>query len=418
MSRVARAAAVIARRDFTATVFSKTFLLFLIGPVLALFFAGLLGAAGGSADREALRPRVVVVGGDSDVAPVRAAYDRLHKRISARALPDLIFAPAAGEPRAQAARLLAAKEKSPAAVLTGWPAAPRLYGPRSGLERVEESVALILDEAGTEAAFSRAGLERPRVSLERAILDPAGGGSSINRHFIARLGQFLLLFVTMLLAGMLLSNLVEEKSNKVIEVLAAAVPVDAIFFGKLFAMLAVSLTGILFWAVLTTAALFFFLPNGVPIPVPAIGWPLFGLLTLVYYIMNYTLLGAVFLGIGGQANSAREVQTLSLPVTMGQIIVFGLASHVVTRLAEPIGIFAAIFPLSSPLTMLSFAAQRTEFWPHLLAIVWQALWVVIIVRFGAARFRATVLKSGPSAPARRWWRRSAPVQARAANPGA
>jgi len=49
--------------------------------------------------------------------------------------------------------------------------------------------------------------------------------------------------VTVLLAGMLLSNLVEEKSNKVIEVLAAAIPVDAIFLGKLFAMLGVSLVG-------------------------------------------------------------------------------------------------------------------------------------------------------------------------------
>ena len=54
--------------------------------------------------------------------------------------------------------------------------------------------------------------------------------------------------LTMLLAGMLLSNLVEEKSNKIIEVLAAAVPIDAIFLGKLFAMLAVSLVGIAVWA--------------------------------------------------------------------------------------------------------------------------------------------------------------------------
>ena len=39
---------------------------------------------------------------------------------------------------------------------------------------------------------------------------------------------------------MLLSQLIEEKSNKIIEVLAAAVPIDAIFLGKLFAMLAAS----------------------------------------------------------------------------------------------------------------------------------------------------------------------------------
>lgn len=401
MNRLLRSAMVIARRDYVATVFSKTFLLFLLGPVIALFFAALLGMAGGSADREALRPTVTVVGVAGDIDPVKRSYNRLRKRISARGLPDLTFLSADGAPAAQAARLLAAKEKSPAAVLTGWPGAPRLHGPESGLDRVEESVQLILDEVRTEAAFAEAGIQRPRVAVARAVLDPAGGGSSINRHLIARLGQFLLLFVTMLLAGMLLSNLVEEKSNKVIEVLAAAVPIDAIFFGKLVAMLGVSLTGIVFWAGLATTALLTFLPNGVPVPVPAIGWPLFGMLGILYYIMNYTLLGALFLGIGGQANSAREVQTLSLPVTMGQLIVFGLASHAVTRLADPIGILSAIFPLSSPLTMLSFAAQRDEIWPHLIAIVWQALWVWIIIRIGAARFRATVLKSGPAVPSKR-----------------
>ena len=52
----------------------------------------------------------------------------------------------------------------------------------------------------------------------------------------------MLFLLTLLLSGMLLSQLIEEKSNKVIEVLAAAVPVESIFIGKLFAMLAMSLT--------------------------------------------------------------------------------------------------------------------------------------------------------------------------------
>ena len=53
--------------------------------------------------------------------------------------------------------------------------------------------------------------------------------------------------VTLLLATLLLSTLVEEKTNKVIEVLAAAVPLDAIFLGKLIAMLGISLVGLALW---------------------------------------------------------------------------------------------------------------------------------------------------------------------------
>ena len=57
----------------------------------------------------------------------------------------------------------------------------------------------------------------------------------------------ILFFLTLLLAGMLLSQLIEEKSNKIIEVIAAAVPIDAMFVGKLFAMLAASIVGIVVW---------------------------------------------------------------------------------------------------------------------------------------------------------------------------
>ena len=44
MKRMIRAAWVIARRDYVATVFSRTFLLFLIGPLMPILFAVLFGA--------------------------------------------------------------------------------------------------------------------------------------------------------------------------------------------------------------------------------------------------------------------------------------------------------------------------------------------------------------------------------------
>ena len=43
---------------------------------------------------------------------------------------------------------------------------------------------------------------------------------------------------------MVLSNLVEEKSNKIIEILAASIPMESVFLGKLVAMLAMALVGI------------------------------------------------------------------------------------------------------------------------------------------------------------------------------
>ena len=198
----------------------------------------------------------------------------------------------------------------------------------------------------------------------------------------------------MLLAGMVLSNLVEEKANKIIEVLAAAIPMDAVFLGKLAAMLGISLVGIAVWAT-AGAAIGLLAGSALPqLPEPALGWPLFLLFGIVYFAMGYLLLGSLFLTIGGMATTVREVQTLSMPVTMAQLLVFFLAASSITRPGSPMELFAAIFPLSSPFAMLARAAQSDALWPHALALGWQALCVILFVRFGAMIFRRRVMKSG------------------------
>jgi ABC-2 type transport system permease protein len=200
----------------------------------------------------------------------------------------------------------------------------------------------------------------------------------------------------LMLATLLLSNLVEEKSNKVIEVLAAAVPLDAVFLGKLIAMLGTSFVGIIFWGILGTAGVLYF-QGMTAIPVtPALGWPLYCILLAIYFTMNYMLLGSIFLAVGGQASNVREVQTLSMPITFAQLMIFALASVVVGNNGGLLTWLAAIFPLSSPLAMVGFGAQSTALWPHLLAITWQALWVWVFIKVGAKLFRKTVLQSGPS----------------------
>jgi ABC-2 type transport system permease protein len=83
------------------------------------------------------------------------------------------------------------------------------------------------------------------------------------------------------------------------------------------------------------------------------------------------------------------------------MLIFGFATTAIGAPDSPAAIAAAIFPLSSPMTMLARAAEDPQWWPHLAAILWQALWVAVILRLGAQLFRKTVLKSGPRV---KWWR--------------
>jgi ABC-2 type transport system permease protein len=108
---------------------------------------------------------------------------------------------------------------------------------------------------------------------------------------------------------------------------------------------------------------------------------------------NFMLLGALFLGIGGQASSIREVQTISMPVVLMQLMVLLLAMNAVNGQEGALTWFAFLFPLSSPMSMIALAAKSGALWPHLLALAWQILWVFIIVRVASRMFRRTVLKS-------------------------
>ena len=395
-----RAAFVIARRDFTATVLSKTFLLFLLGPLFPIALGFAFGNIGAQVERNAKPPAVVVATSKEDFALLDAARNRLSPLSGELPLVQLRRVDPEPDLARQRERLLSSEDEPALGVLDGGLSAPHFTGAVTADGRTVRQINLFVEEA------RRIRVERPTAGppVKVTLTKTSSGAVAFAREITARIGQTILFVLTILLAGMLLSQLIEEKSSKVIEVLAAAVPVDAIFLGKLFAMLGMSLVGITVWASAGALAIAIWTEGGLgAMPAPAVGWTAFLLLVLVYFSMSYLLIGATFLGIGAQASTVREVQTLSMPVTMAQVVLFGFASLGVGKPMSAEAIGAAVFPLSSPFAMIGRAAEQAALWPHALAFVWQALWVALILKLAAAIFRRSVLKSGPS---RRWpWRR-------------
>lgn len=395
-----RAAFVIARRDFSATVLSKTFLFFLLGPLFPIGLGFIFGGIGAQVERTAAPATVAVISSPADFALLEKARYRFEPLGTDRPLVRLQRVDPEPDPAAQRQRLLTSADNPILGVLEGGLFAPKFTGAVTADGRTVQQINLFVEEA----VRMRSSLQVPSLPVEVTLTRTSSGSVAFARNLTARAGQTILFVLTILLAGMLLSQLIEEKSNKVIEVLAAAVPVDAIFLGKLFAMLAMSLVGITVWTSAGAAAIAIYAQGGLgSLPPPAVGWPAFLFFILLYFSMSYLLIGATFLGIGAQASTVREVQTLSMPVTMSQVLLFGFASLGVGQPDSTSAIAAAIFPLSSPFAMVARAAEQEALWPHLVALAWQVLWVALILKLAAAIFRRSVLKSGPS---RRWpWQR-------------
>ena len=402
---------VVARRDFLAIVATPTFLLFLLAP-LFMVGMGLAGGMGASqlADSARGAGRIVAIADTADLEALRAADTRLRTVMPREpALLELrVASPAQADPIAIAGE----KGSDTYAVMSGDLAAPRI------VEREKDS------GSGRYLALLAGEVQRARAAGPLPPVTPrfeavSSGGTSIAVQQSLGFGAvFVIFLLTLLLAGQTVSSLAEEKGNKVIEILAAAVPLESVFLGKLLGFLGVAVLFIAFWVLLAIGGGLVAAMLSDPAALasaegaskaaaalaamPATGWPFFLGIGFIYFILSFLLLGAVFLGVGAQAATVREIQMLSLPITIFQVGMFSLCAAAASAPDSSLARFAQIFPFSSPLAMAARAATDDAKAIHLLALGWQALWVALVVWISVRLFRAGVLSSGSGW---KFWRR-------------
>lgn len=388
MKEIIRAAFVIARRDFTAIIYSKAFIFFLLGPFFPVLVGIAAGSLGGQIAREAAQPVVGLAMSQTDSQKMIGARDTLAVNMGEKYFTEMKIVGDAAKGEAKNPQdYLKKEEDNLSVVVTGTLAKPIITGTRRAVERESADIELLAAHALTPGA-----VKLPEATSD-IVVETANNDKQL-RTVTAQGGQILVFFLTMLLAGMVLSNLVEEKANKIIEILAASIPMESVFLGKLFAMLGMALLGIFVWTSVGLIGLQF-VQGGIPsFPTPAVGWPIFVTLCFTYFIMAYLMLGALFLGIGAMAATVREVQTISMPVTMAQLINFFFASYALTKTGQPIEVFASVFPFSSPFSMIGRAALEPTLWHHGVAIIGQIFFAILLLRIGVYLFKKNVMKSG------------------------
>lgn len=394
LARLTRQTFTIARRDFVATVFTPTFLLFLLAPLMMLAFGtvGSFGAMSVLKSNDELA-RIVVLADGARGRAVAEIDRQVRRRYRGAERPaQLMVESTSPDDQARARAIIERKDIEALAVMYGPFESPRiLYSPQGSF-----AADYLADLAEQTLRAERVGRVAP-LSTPTRIATARGRGSASGQGQAAFFTVFGLFMVSLMLAGQVVGTMAEERSNKVIEILAAAVPLESVFFGKLIGMFGVALLFLLFWStvVFNVGSL---LPPRVTAPFigagPAMGMPMFVALFFAYFVMAYMLLGAVFLGVGAQASTQRELQMLSLPITIFQVAMFGFASGAAASPDSWVATAAELFPFSSPFAMAARAANSPELWRHGLALAWQAMWVAITVSIAARLFRRGVLQSG------------------------
>ena len=380
-----RATLVVARRDFVTMVMSKMFLLFLVGPILSIAVTGLASVILVQGEAKIGEPKLLIYMEENNRQDISAAFTVLDRNTTL--MPDLILA----DPTERSIEgFMSDKKLHIGATLHGSLEAPLLLVAK-GQERKMTSVAnLLVAEArrGTgEASYPKI---RPEIVTNASPSIAQGGFLS------SKAVQFLLYILTSTMAVMVLSNLAEEKSNRIVEILATAIPMESLFAGKLIGMLAGTAVALSVWlgfASLIWLAVADAASNaGINIE-PPMGWGSFIPLFLAYFASSYLFIGAVYLTIGGIAATPRDAQTFAMPASILQIGAFLMGAWA-SSADGIIPWMIATIPVVSPYVLAGYAAENPGGWIHLYGLGVQLVFVILAIKFGARIFRRRIVDPG------------------------
>lgn len=208
-----------------------------------------------------------------------------------------------------------------------------------------------------------------------------------------------LLWISILInTQMLLTNTIEEKSNKLIEVLLSSISPIQLMAGKIMGIAATGLAIILAWS---TMALVFFvvLPKlasvDLPIDLTAIfADPVFLGSFLVYFILGYLLYAALLVGLGSICTNLKEAQNLMLPVQLVQMIPIFV---MVPIGQDPNGVLAKVLSYVPPLTpfvMMNRAAAPPTPTEYIVTTALLLISIAAALWFAAKIFRIGILLTG------------------------
>ncbi|MFN0024201.1 MAG: ABC transporter permease [Parvularculaceae bacterium] len=234
--------------------------------------------------------------------------------------------------------------------------------------------------------------------------DPGKGGSGelddadrLRTAFIPAALTYMLLVVVFGVGNLLLTNTIEERSNKIVEILLSSVTANQLMLGKLIGIAAVGLT---MPAIFLVSGAALALGGGdAGAPMREILGVLFSthfiFVYLFYFICAYAIFAMIFLAIGAVSNSLQDAQSYMGPV---MLLVFAPMPFIFIVFQNPNGMIASILtwiPIYTPYAVMMRAAADPPLWEILGATALMLAFAIFLARIMGRIFRAAILQSAP-----------------------
>jgi ABC-2 type transport system permease protein len=211
----------------------------------------------------------------------------------------------------------------------------------------------------------------------------------------------LLLFMSLAFYGQwVISGVVEEKNNRVVEVILSAVRPRDLLAGKVIGIGSLGLAQL----VLVVGFAAGLLVGGVFDAPASLGADV--ALVVPWFVLGFALYAVAYAVAGALASNQQNAETAAQPVTYALLTVY-FASYIVLA-ADPEGPLASlltVFPLTAPLVLPARSALvGVPLWQHGLAILLVVAAIVALVRFAGRVYALGLLHGGAGLGLRAAWR--------------
>jgi ABC-2 type transport system permease protein len=212
--------------------------------------------------------------------------------------------------------------------------------------------------------------------------------SGFGQVFFTAYIFMMMMFILIMTSGqMLVRSMLEEKSNRVVEVLMSSCSANDLMAGKIIGLSGMGITQMLFWVLIGVAVSLKF---SIPIlPLPAL------LLILVYIILGYLLYAAIFVAAGSPVSTEQEAQQITSYLVMILIIPIVLAFSVAQNPNSTLIKVLSYVPLLSPSIMIMRIPNQFPPVLDILLTLFLLIGSVVGMMWIAGKiFRTTILSFG------------------------
>jgi ABC-2 type transport system permease protein len=267
-----------------------------------------------------------------------------------------------------------------------------------------------LDNLSQEIDLTYKGLSEDKKKSANATIGVAFG-------YVIGMAIYILLLIygTMIMRGVM-----EEKSNRIMEVLVSSVKPVQLMLGKIIGIGAVGITQFILWILLIVLGLFIipflgitpdhvqsmsrgniqggdFDPDKIQMVFAGLNDYHFAPLIFVFIIFffgGFLLYGSLFAAIGAAGGDETDSQSLTFPVMLPIVISFVMLMNVLGQPEGNLALWASLIPFSSPIIMPALMPFNPPIWQIILSLVLLYGGFVLCAMLAAKIYRTGILMYG------------------------